>query len=226
MAGDLNTEPGDLAYRILVTTSGLQDFYDSARLAGTNKCTKNSYSTEAERTPTGKRIDYILIRPSDNIKIKSIDYCQPLPERVPHHDFSYSDHEAVEAKIQIIPVASVEDERKVRDMRESQTEDNKVALSKCIEICDQSLKQLGSHRKSYAMIAVAIVVLLLNLIELQAPYGLKTLFLIVKLCMAAAAVFLIFMATIWNVMERHAVLSGKLSMEILLMSIEKIGGDN
>jgi len=225
LAGDLNTEPGDLAYRIIVSTAGLQDFYDET-LNGTNACAKNTYSSiaEADKCPGGKRIDYILVRSSHQYKIKSIEYDQPLPTRVPDRSYSYSDHEAVQARIKISNISSKQDKKEIQEKIESQTEENKITLSKCVRLCDQSLEQLSSHRKTYSMAAMAIVIVLLNMIELQAPYGLKTAFLIAKLCMAAAAVFFIFMATIWNVMERHAILSGKLSMEILLSSIEKIDG--
>lgn len=44
--GDLNTEPGDLAYRILVAASGLQDTYSETENGDccTNECESNSYT--------------------------------------------------------------------------------------------------------------------------------------------------------------------------------------
>lgn len=49
LAGDLNNEPGDLGYRILVDVVGLKDSYVEAggpNLGGTNECFHNSYRGE------------------------------------------------------------------------------------------------------------------------------------------------------------------------------------
>lgn len=143
-------------------------------------------------------------------------------KRVPGHDFSYSDHEAVCTTVKLTPTSSITDKREIIEEEKKITEDNKVALSECIRQCDDSLKELQNNRKNYSMAAIAMIVILLNMIELQAPYGLKTIFLVVKILLTALTMFFIVMGTIWNVMERHGILSGKLSMEILLKSIEKI----
>lgn len=225
LAGDLNNEPEALGYRLIRSTSGLQDLYDQNLLEGTNECSKNSYSNllETQKCPNGKRIDYILVRSSNNFKINTIKYSQPLPNRIPDQPFSYSDHEAVQAKIVVDQIVSQKEKEQIKEKLDFQTDDLKVTLSESIQICDQSLQQLGTDRKNYLMFAIAIAVVLLNSIEIQAPYGFKTLFLIFKLIMAALSIFFFAMAAIWIGIERHAILSSKLSMEILLSSIEKIG---
>uniref|UniRef100_A0A336KTK6 sphingomyelin phosphodiesterase n=1 Tax=Culicoides sonorensis TaxID=179676 RepID=A0A336KTK6_CULSO len=227
LAGDLNTEPKDLAQRILMTTSRMQDAYHLAENVtefGTNECAKNSYTDKAvlEKCPEGKRIDYIFVRPGPHYKLEVAEYAQPLPEKVPGHDFSYSDHEAVSASIKIVHTHSVRDEKELIEDEKSITEDNKIALSESIRQCDESLKGLQHNRKSYLMAALALIVVLLNMIELQAPYGLKTIFLVAKILLTALTLFFAFMASIWYTMERHGILAGKLSMEILLKSIEKV----
>lgn len=133
LAGDLNTEPGDLAYRILLVASGLKESYneDEHEDYGTNECGHNSYtpSSMKENNPRGKRIDYILYRAGvshqvrpvllvivffltwiTNIfdhfrffKAKVLEYKQPIPRTVPDTKLSYSDHEAVTTKILIQP---------------------------------------------------------------------------------------------------------------------------
>lgn len=229
LAGDLNTEPNDLAQRILSTTSRMHDTFllaknPSSPEFGTNECAKNSYTDKAalEKCPNGKRIDYIFIRPGPHHKVEVTDYHQPLPEKVPNHEFSYSDHEAVATTVKITHTHSINDEKQIAEEEKKITENNKIALSECIRQCDDSLKELQNNRKNYSMAAISFIVILLNMIELQAPYGLKTIFLVVKILLTALTLFFIFMGTIWNVMERHGILSGKLSMEILLKSIEKI----
>lgn len=86
LAGDLNTEPNDLAQRIISTTSRMQDTFHLAKNVpefGTNECAKNTYSDKAalEKCPNGKRIDYIFVRPGQHFKVEIFDYHQPLPKR-------------------------------------------------------------------------------------------------------------------------------------------------
>lgn len=227
LAGDLNTEPGDLAQRILLTTSRMYDAFIEAKDSGeqgTNECARNSYADPvfSEKAPGGKRIDYIMFRPGPHFKVESVEYKQPLADRVPNQSFSYSDHEAVHAQIKIAQTHSRNDENENIKEEANMTENNKIALSECIKTCDVSLEQLTSHRTHYTMAAIAVIVVLLNMIETQAPYGLKSLFLLVKVLATGLAVFFIFMASLWNTIERNGILSGKLSMEILLKSIEKL----
>lgn len=73
LAGDLNTEPGDLAYRILMVASGLHETYNETEHGDccTNECVDNSYTPNSakENTPKGKRIDYILYRNGYNHQV-------------------------------------------------------------------------------------------------------------------------------------------------------------
>jgi len=72
-AGDLNTEPQDLAYRIIRGVSGLADTCpDSQSHIGTNECANNSYTSSklARTQPNGKRIDHIMYLGSKTVKVK------------------------------------------------------------------------------------------------------------------------------------------------------------
>lgn len=72
LAGDLNTEPGDLAYRILLVASGLQETYHTDHGdIGTNECAQNYYTPAdvKRKLPKGKRIDYILYRSGANHEV-------------------------------------------------------------------------------------------------------------------------------------------------------------
>ncbi|XP_053662932.1 putative neutral sphingomyelinase [Anopheles marshallii] len=236
LAGDLNTEPGDLAYRVLVTSSKLKDSYDRKAIGsavGTNECHTNSYTdpTAAKQQPNGKRIDYVMYRIGDNYEGRLLEHRLPLPERVPGQTCSYSDHEAVYAKLILKKSSStstiqnliacnsgkVRDEESCsRESREEVAREAVLALRESVAICNESLKQLESHRRSYTLMAIGVIIVLINLLELQAPYGLKIAFLVLKFLLCAVIIFFVVMATIWNVMEKHGILAGKLSMEIAL----------
>uniref|UniRef100_U5EWI2 sphingomyelin phosphodiesterase n=1 Tax=Corethrella appendiculata TaxID=1370023 RepID=U5EWI2_9DIPT len=256
LAGDLNTEPGDLAYRVLTTSSFLTDTFDKKTLEfhGTNECAKNSYTEEkaAQKLPLGKRIDYIMYRFGNNYDGKILEYRLPLADRIPAQNISYSDHEAVYSKIIMKRTSSKmndlhnlisscsngnnknEYSSDINSKEYHNNLENIAALKESIAICNESLKQLESHKRHYALMAIAIIVVLLNMLEISAPYGLKTACIILKFSLCAFTIFLIFMATIWNVMEKHGILAGKLSMEISLRNLQDItsnlncsnGGEN
>lgn len=78
LAADLNTQPGDLAHRILLMGSGLKESYNDKEhedYYGTNECAHNSYTPQSmkENDPKGKRIDYILYRASSDYQVKKIN---------------------------------------------------------------------------------------------------------------------------------------------------------
>ncbi|XP_055638499.1 putative neutral sphingomyelinase [Toxorhynchites rutilus septentrionalis] len=225
LAGDLNTEPGDLAYRVLQTSSKLTDCCEENTHASvhlrTNEVAKNSYTDKetAKRFPNGKTIDYIMYRFGDNHKGQLLEYNLPLAERIPGKDISYSDHEAVHAMIKMEKVdSSVFQQQSSRSNGtcKNYNEEAILALEESIAICNESLKQLESHKRSYTLMAIAIIIVLLNMLELEAPYGLKTAYLLLKFILCGSIIFFAFMATIWNLMEKHGILAGKLSMEVAL----------
>lgn len=236
LAGDLNTEPGDLAYRVLQTNSKLIDTADKKLYAaghlGTNEIGSNSYTDPeaAKKYPQGKRIDYIMYRFGDNFEGRLLEHRLPLPDRIPGKDISYSDHEAVYAKIilkkasssaiqQLMACGSGDAHAKC----ESNDQETVLSLRESIVICNESLKQLESHKRSYTLMAIGVIIVLLNMLELEAPYGLKSAYLLLKFLLCGFVIFFIFMATIWNVMEKHGILAGKLSMEIALKGFKDLG---
>lgn len=236
LAGDLNTEPGDLAYRVLQTNSMMVDTCDPKMFAagnwGTNEIDKNSYTDPeaAKKSPQGKRIDYIMYRFGENFEGRLLEHRLPLPSRIPGKQISYSDHEAVYAKIILKKTSSSTIQNLMtcgggegHKKCESSDQETVLSLRESIVICNESLKQLESHRRSYSLMAIGVIIVLLNMLELEAPYGLKSAYLLLKFLLCAFVIFFIFMATIWNVMEKHGILAGKLSMEIALKGYKDAG---
>jgi sphingomyelin phosphodiesterase 2 len=74
----------------------------------TNDIPGNSYTSRAclETNPNGKRIDYICFKSRADFKVKAVSSEVPWPRRVPDEEFSYSDHEAVVAKLKITKFTS------------------------------------------------------------------------------------------------------------------------
>lgn len=219
LAGDLNIEPGNLAYRVLLSTSQMKDSFQQKPSAhsGTHEYVYNSYTSGdiSSKKPEGIRIDYILYRENLEVNCEVDSYELPLLGKIPDLNISYSDHEAVHTRLTI--------SKKIRSSEVFAVASNKTVikdniknLKECITTCNNSLKQLESHRRSYTMFALGLVVILFNIVEIDPRYGFKTAYMILKFLLVGLTLFFVFMATLWNIMEKRSVLAGKLSMEIAL----------
>lgn len=217
LAGDLNTEPQDLAYRVLLSTSAMKDSYNmlESEQFATHECINNTYTSQEIKEngkKSGIRIDYILYRSSSEFECEIEKYELPLLNKIPSLNISYSDHEAVHAKITI----TNDSRRSSNHFDKSLIIENIKNLKECITTCNKSLKALEYHRRYYSMIAVGLGVILINVLEITPSYGFKTIYFIIKLLFVVATLFCAFMASLWNMMERHGILAGKLAMEIAL----------
>jgi len=110
-AGDFNTDPSSLPYKILRSLAPLNDSWldvhgSGAEAAGerggeTSETAYNSYTCSNETNrDNGHRIDYVMYSAGPGVTARAT-HCQlPLPHRVPGGaTYSYSDHEAVAATI-------------------------------------------------------------------------------------------------------------------------------
>lgn len=225
LAGDLNIEPESLAYRLLLSTSGMKDSYmqqstpSSSSFYATNEYVKNSYTSPSVASlneKEGIRIDYVLFRDGRDFHWEVEKYDLPLLDKIPELDLSYSDHEAVHVKIKIIEKSEGVPSNNDKDLIAKNIKD----LKESIHTCNKSLKVLESHRRSYVMLAIGLIVILINVVEISPGYGLSTIYMLVKFLLCGLTIFFIFMASLWNTMEKHGILSGKISMEIALSNNE------
>lgn len=221
LAGDLNIESQNLAYRILLSTSAMRDAYEQkpSQHFATHEYVYNSYTKgEISGKKEGIRIDYVLYRCGRDYDCQVEHYELPLLDKIPGKNLSYSDHEAVHTQISFkkkIKESLIEIDR-------SLIHDNIKNLKECIVTCNNSLKALDSHRRTYSMMAIGLVVILINILEISPAYGFKTIYYIIKLLIVGMTFFFIFMASIWNIIEKHGILSGKLAMEIALANSEQL----
>lgn len=200
-------------FRIIVGVTGLMDAFvkNTDRIhMGTNECVNNSYTLQrlSKDECGGKRIDYIMYRPGQNKKIDLLNYCLPLPKRVPNHSFSYSDHEAVAATLRLYKSEFSESPCDKQCLQE--------VLVEAIEICNTALKRLITQSRMYWFFSVLLFSLLVATMVTGAPFGYTIGYHILRVFLTVAFCFLIVMATLWNWIERNAVVAGKLTMEINL----------
>lgn len=216
LAGDLNTEPQDLAYKIICGVAGLTDACSSvSNKLGTNMCANNSYtSSKIARTfPDGKRIDHILYLGSKFHKVEVKDFHHPFPVRVPQKDFSYSDHEAIMATLSISPGQTQETNVDVKDL-----------LKGASSICESSLRRVCRQRIWYLIFAIILIVPVVwsmgfdcTIESVSISIGLN----VIRAFLTAILCYSLFMGTIWNSAETNALRAGCLGMEIYLTNFYK-----
>ncbi|XKL61456.1 hypothetical protein PGB90_008513 [Kerria lacca] len=147
LAADLNTEPGELCYRIINSYADLNDSFEvnKLELSGTYDNSRNSYRNITEGDPNGQRIDYILYKIGNNSLIKCLSYNTPLDSRIPGQNFSYSDHEAISATFQFLKQKSFGDcDGNIKCLsREKEIMDS---VKEGYHICEKAARKLRSVR--------------------------------------------------------------------------------
>lgn len=200
--------------------TGLVDAFTQAdsisqETSNTNECIQNSYthSSLIKNHCAGKRIDYIMYRPGSNVKVHLKKYALPLPERVPGQPFSYSDHEAVSATLKL--------EKCEVCGPDFDVDSQKMLLSESIQICDEALRRLMVQKLVYWLFSLILLGLLIVTIVTNPPFGYPVIYHVLRVVLTGALCFTVVMGTLWNRIERSAVLAGKLTMEVSKLKLER-----
>ncbi|XP_037939049.1 putative neutral sphingomyelinase [Teleopsis dalmanni] len=239
LAGDLNTQPQDISYNVLLQISNMFDSCSSDTVA-TNECNRNSYTSKHSlaHNPLGIRIDHIFVRSAERVETTVLEYGLAFPDRVPGHKFSFSDHEAISTKLQInlrnnamdfdsntkncyntdISTTHLNIQKIYTKPICSEAISKRISLlQESIELCSTSLKHLKTDRIYYYLGAFILTFILVGIVEFFVPS--KIMYLWIKFLFFGAILFCTFMGSIWNEIERNGVLSGKTAMEIMLRDI-------
>lgn len=179
-------------------------------MVATNESLRNSYTSSSliKKNIPGKRIDYILYHPGSKIHVDLKKYNLPLPDRVPNCTFSYSDHEAIETTL-VINRKEIPD--RIKDL-----EQKKLVLEESLVVLEEALCRLKTHKIIYLIFSLVLFVILMVSVVLDSPFGYAILFYVLRALITVLMVFTIIMATIWNKIEKHAVLAGKLAIQVTL----------
>lgn len=146
-----------------------------------------------------------------------LEYKLPLPLHIPEQEISYSDHEAVHARISVTnqnPAIALNEAFSSSKNAKGHGFDHSDTLKESIEVCEQILTRLRSDKNCYFIMALLLLIPLFFLIDYRTPFGFGMPFLLVKILFIGIIIFFVFMATLWNSIERNGILSTKLSMEM------------
>lgn len=186
----------------------------------------------------------VFIKLSDIIVFQAslIEYKLPMPTTVHGQTISYSDHEAVNTRLLIkTQTKSFETQDTCSKNSAANGPCYGDTLGEGIEVLDQILKRLRSDKNvyfvraletnlnihiwyfisftSFQVMAFLLIIPLFFLIDVYPPFGMGMLFLVMKMIFSGIVIFFIFMATMWNSIERNGILSTKLSMEMARIAI-------
>lgn len=215
VAGDFNAEPLDVPYRLLCHNSTLRDAFGECEkkedeIGATNETSRNTYTPKSvlKLSPLGRRIDYVLFGHKEGTEVKTLLCSLPL-DKVPGRDFSYSDHEAVVALLNITKSQTA------KTLEPNVLERIRV-LEDAIHVVEKDLQRLIWDRYLYFFVFALLFCLLFGTVHVQVAYGLQGLLGILRIFFSIVMIFCMLMGTIWNRMENNALLSVLESATILV----------
>ena len=223
-AGDFNTEPSDVPYKIVRHVTPLNDAWVEANGAEggeTSETPSNSYTAKSalKDCPGGRRIDYIMYSSGPNVTAETI-YCSlPLQDRVPGKNISFSDHEAVTAKL-VLKRNTDGLQMTGRDFARLQSvKDLNTKLEAVDQAKDILRVSLRSVRYSRIMYLIGALLCLLLLILAFVPYGhylaLDVALFLVRLILIVVGTYLFLMSVLFFKKEGHALRGTLTSLELI-----------
>jgi len=234
-AGDFNTESTSLPYKLLRAIAPLHDCWSETHTANdpgeTSECGYNSYTVPCAGNGNGKghRIDYVMHCAGPNIVARATKCSLPMARRVPGKNFSYSDHEGVEATIEMTRTHDmVADNTAVAYRRGNSLHDQPrrcEVIKEAMEVMDRALVATGYYKARYLVITIVLVILLclmfIPTFFLRDSSG--WVFVIVDLSLflprfivTIALVIFFLMGTLFTKRERNAQVTCKKHLKLLL----------
>ncbi|XP_045763706.1 putative neutral sphingomyelinase [Maniola jurtina] len=213
LAGDLNTAPGDISFRLISQLPSLVDpcilshCKDGAvKPAGTCDNINNSYSDpELVKTcPEGKRIDHILFNVHPTLEADVVNFGNPLEDRVPGKTFSYSDHNAVALELK------VKFTEKLKQRQQSAEERFQETIDEAIKICKEATIAITSTKKLFLTTGSLIFIFLLGSVGFWPNNLISD---VLKIIMTGICMYYITMGTLWNKIEMNSLKAGLSAME-------------
>ncbi|XP_063823205.1 putative neutral sphingomyelinase [Ostrinia nubilalis] len=211
LAGDLNTGPDDLSYRIISQLPSLVDPFDLEcegsdpkvrKPSGTCDNANNSYTAQklAEASPEGKRIDHILFHVSPSWEAEVVNFGNPLEDRVPDQPFSYSDHNAVSLELKLKPTSP-----KTKQRQFSKEISFDVTIGQAIKVCEDAMDTILKSRKLYLTSGGLLFMFLLGTVGFWPN---KFIYDVIKIILTGFCFYNILMGTLWNKIEMNSLKAG------------------
>nr|XP_018898926.1 PREDICTED: putative neutral sphingomyelinase [Bemisia tabaci]XP_018898927.1 PREDICTED: putative neutral sphingomyelinase [Bemisia tabaci]XP_018898928.1 PREDICTED: putative neutral sphingomyelinase [Bemisia tabaci]XP_018898929.1 PREDICTED: putative neutral sphingomyelinase [Bemisia tabaci] len=217
LAGDLNSQPSQLSYQLILTNSNMCDASEQANESelGTFNHTRNSYRNL--KYQVDQKIDHILYKICSPHKVQFLSYAQPLSDLVSNESFSHSDHEAITATFRLSQPSGDFSDSFVEEENKLQHE----YLEEAIMICESALRKLNKDKAWYYGAVTVIFIALLLVYQTELPFTYIKVFNSLLFISAVFIIFFGFMALFWTTMESNGIKSGYHCMKIAASRTEK-----
>ncbi|CAK1578595.1 unnamed protein product [Parnassius mnemosyne] len=217
LAGDLNAAPGDLSFRLITQLPALLDPFVMkcegsnpafAKPSGTSHNANNSYSDSrtVKNCPEGKRIDHILFKVNPEWEADIINFGNPLEDRVPGEDFSYSDHNAVSLELRI----RASREKKYNQREQSADDPFDETIAQAIKVCQDATVIIAKSKRTFLTSGGLMFMFLLGTVGFWPNNILSD---IIKLILTGFCFFHLIMGTLWNNIEMNSLKAGLSALE-------------
>ncbi|XP_026765111.2 putative neutral sphingomyelinase [Galleria mellonella] len=217
LAGDLNTAPGDLSFRIITQLPQLLDPFDMKcersnpaiqNPSGTCDAANNSYSNQKliKDAPEGKRIDHILFHVNSALETEIINFGNPLEDRVPGHPFSYSDHNAVTLEMRLKSV----NDSKIGQRQYSKNSSFDATVAQAIEVCQEATENIKRSKKLFLTSGGLLFMFLLGTVGFWPN---NVIYDVIKIILTGLCFYYLLMGTLWNKIEMNSLKAGLSALE-------------
>ena len=224
-AGDFNTEPRDVPYKIVRHVTPLQDAWVEANgVEGgeTSETPGNSYTAKAalKECPMGRRIDYIMFNSGPNVTAETVYCTLPMNDRIPGKSISYSDHEGVTAKLRLR--RNEAGHVTGRDYAREQSVKNVSGKLECVDEAKDILKLSLKNAKYtrvmcfvYSLFCLLALVLSFLVYEFEKILVLNLFLFLVRLVLIVSGTYLFLLAALFFKKEVHALKGTLASLELI-----------
>lgn len=224
VTGDLNLEPEDLGYQLVMKNAELEDAWvarankDEKDLGATCDVPSNCYVTQEtlKHWPNGKRIDYILYHHSKRVTV-STETCEVTMGKIPGEgELNYSDHQGLYAQLKITS-SDQDDRNEYRREKKETAEALGPLLERSMALIEEGEDRVKSDRRFFMVSVAALVIVLLFTLNLELSYPSLTIMalglrFLVVLCLG----FSVWYGFVGLTMEEKALKAAKAGMNVLL----------
>ncbi|XP_046978892.1 putative neutral sphingomyelinase [Vanessa cardui] len=223
LAGDLNTAPGDLSFRLITQLPALIDPCSESivhknieKPPGTCDNINNSYSDPklVKVCPEGKRIDHILYHVNSSLEAEIVNFGNPLEDRVPGEQFSYSDHNAVSLELKLTPTGNKSKRRQL-----SEEERFQETVEEAIKVCKEATLTIAKSKKIFLTTGGLLFTFLLGSVGFWPNNILSD---VCKIVITGICFYYIIMGTLWNRIEMNSLKAGLTALENFTKSRREI----
>lgn len=138
-------------------------------------------------------------------KAEVVNFGNPLEDRVPGEQFSYSDHNAVKLELRITPSINQINQRQL-----SMEEHLHDTIQEAIDVCKEATVTIAKSRKIFITTGGLIFMFLLRSVGFWPNNILSDIF---KIIITGISFYYIIMGTLWNRIEMNSLKAGLTALE-------------